>query len=130
MDNKENKNPFDEKKCAELVGNFVKNFVCICNECAKKDVCKFIDNPPLQCKNFLNSGNYKRYGNLNDLFQPIFDWLKYHYPSNEVKFFVDNNRAMMLIDHMCGAYSKEITQNPYLMWNGKDTKEEQEGNEK
>lgn len=94
----------------EYVAEGIKNLFSICPDCVKNDVCKIKDEPQNEmCPYFVNACNYKRYGNIYDMFQPIFDWLKFHYPAGEVYFWVDNNSAKMMQNYRVVAFSKEIT---------------------
>lgn len=81
----------------------------LCRHCKHERVCKKIEDEEMQCEDFLNSGDYKTYGNIYSFFQPIFDWLKFHYPAGEVKFVVDRTSAKMYLEHGPAAFSKEIT---------------------
>lgn len=112
--NTENKNEISEEMntAQKLFNGFMNSIFAMCNDCVKSDVCNLKGTKDMEpvCKHFQNAMNYKRYGNINDMFQPIFDWLKFHYPHGEVYFFVENNRAMMLQEHGPCAFSKEITQ--------------------
>ena len=47
----------------------------------------------------INETDIKAYGNIYELFQPIFDWMSYHYPSNEATFVVTRGGAQMFINH-------------------------------
>lgn len=107
--NESNGCPTDEikRKFNEALENGKKAFLC--PACAHKDVCSKIDEPSRQCENFLDATEPLRYPSIYHMFQPIFDWLKYHYPSGEVKFIVDQSSAKMFIEHGPSAYSKEIT---------------------
>lgn len=71
----------------------------MCPCCSHKDVCKFVGEPGRSCDKFINDGAYKRYGNIYDMFDGIFDWLKFHYPHGEVYFVVDSTRAKMYQEH-------------------------------
>lgn len=94
----------DEK----VVNNFIKQAqeamenskaIFLCPSCAHKDVCKKADEPARECNDFMSATGYQQYGSINHFFQPIFDWIQYHYPAGEVKFIVDYNSAKMMIEH-------------------------------
>lgn len=77
----------------------------MCGDCIKNDVCKIKGTPESKCcKSFYNSMNWKRYGNIYAMFNPIFEWMKFHYPSGEVYFLVDSNSAKMLQEHKVYAF--------------------------
>lgn len=110
MDN-QNENNTETMTQEDVVNSFMEfynSFTFMCPQCAHENVCSKKGNTEIPCKDFLVNGNYKRYGNINDLFQPIFDWIQYHYPSGEVIFIVDKNSAKMHLEHGVNAYSKEI----------------------
>lgn len=107
----DNKKPeFTEEQMKEVADQFYRSFVSMCRHCAHEKVCKLTETPGETCKEFLNSGNYKRYGNIYDLFTPIFNWLEYHYPAGEVKFVVDKKSAVMYLEHGVKAYSKAVAE--------------------
>ncbi len=89
------------EEVAQRIGEALKNSkgMFLCPSCAHKDVCKFAENPEASCDKFLNAGTYERYGNIYSMFDPIFDWLKFHYPHGEVYFVVENTRARMYQEH-------------------------------
>lgn len=89
-----------------------------CSKCLHKEVCKKIDEEVSDCKDFMNSCDHTIYGNVYDMFQPIFDWLKFHYPAGEVKFVVDNNTAKMFLEHGPLAISKELKEGMGLINRG------------
>lgn len=99
-------NPIYEK-VAEAVQNSKKIFLC--SHCQHKEVCKNVDDPSGHCPHFLNADTHKMYGSIHDMFQPIFDWLSYHYPAGEVRFVVDRNTAKMYQEHGPFVVSKELT---------------------
>lgn len=72
---------------------------CPCGFCAHKNVCKHADEMPERCENFKTEPNYKIHGNIDQLFQPIFKWIQFHYPAGGVCFYVDHDTAKMKIDH-------------------------------
>lgn len=92
-----------------LIKEAFQNLAFMCNSCAHNEVCKNLNSySGTVCKDFLNSGNHKRYGNIQDLFQPIFDWLQFHHPHGDVIFIVDNTSAQMHLKHGVFALSKEL----------------------
>lgn len=83
----------------------------LCRKCKHNDVCKYLQEREGQaepCKDFLNAGDYKTYGNIYSFFQPIFDWLNCHYPSGDVRFVVDNTSAKMYLEHGPFVASEEL----------------------
>lgn len=97
------------KEMQDKIGGFCRRFI-MCESCAHKNVCKKIEDKKEKCDDFLNGGAYKVYGNIYDMFQPIFDWIKVHYPAGEVKFVVDYNSAKMYQEHGPFVVSKELKQ--------------------
>ncbi len=86
------------------VQNFFKHLQAIgvnrCELCSHKNVCKKIDEKAEKCcEDYIQQASYKFYGNINDLFQPIFDWIQLHYPAGGVKFEVDRNSARMYLEY-------------------------------
>lgn len=102
----EDTNPIYEK-----IANAVQNskHIFLCSHCQHAEVCKNIEKPDDKCPHFLNAGSYKTYGNIHTMFQPIFDWLNFHYPAGEVKFVVDNTAAKMYQEHGPFVASKQLT---------------------
>lgn len=94
------------EKVADAIKNSKKLFLC--SHCQHKEVCKNIEELDDKCPHFLNSGTYKTYGNIYTMFQPIFDWLNFHYPAGEVKFVVDNTSARMYQEHGPFVASKQL----------------------
>lgn len=80
-----------------------------CKQCSHRDVCKKIEEPKTTCEHFTNIENYKTYGSIYNMFQPIFNWLKIHYPSGEVKFLVDQTSATMYFEHGKTIFDIELT---------------------
>lgn len=104
-----NKNEIKEtimNKVSEYFENEKKTFFC--PSCAHKNVCKKIEESDSQCSDFYDATTYQRYSSIYHFFQPIFDWIKFHYPAGEVKFIVDHNSAKMMIEHGPAVFSKEI----------------------
>lgn len=81
----------------------------LCRQCKHKEVCKKIDEPEARCEHFLDSATHKAYASIYSMFQPVFDWLAFHYPAGGVKFIVDQTSAKMYQEHGPAAFSKEIT---------------------
>lgn len=99
----------------------------LCPNCSHKDVCKKRDKPDRQCNDFMDATTFKQYASIYHFFQPIFDWLKFHYPAGEVKFIVDGTSAKMVLEHGPSVFSKEITEPiSYLNQIG-ETKEDKPG---
>lgn len=94
---------FDPKN----IGKAIKQMV-LCKKCLHRDVCGLKDSEEQSCDDFLSDGNYKNYGSIYSLFDPIFSWLKFHYPAGDVKFLVDSTSAIMYLEHGVAAYSEEI----------------------
>lgn len=82
--------------------------IFLCSHCQHAEVCKIMEEQGDKCQHFLNSGAYKTYGNIYTMFQPIFDWMNFHYPAGEVKFVVDNTSAKMYQEHGPFVVSKKL----------------------
>ena len=97
----------------------------ICKECKHKNVCKNreeFEKSLEVCKDFYNSNDPNKYGNIYDMFQPIFERRQKHYPSGEMFFIVDSRSAKMYHDFKVSAYDKAL-QKPIgdiLRGNGKE----------
>lgn len=87
-----------------------------CKYCIHKDVCKNYSENGNNCDNYKKELSYKVYVDINELFQPIFKWIDYHYPAGGVVFYVENGTAKMRIDHgpfvMDDKYNNYAVQNP------------------
>lgn len=94
------------EKVTEAMTNSKQFFLC--KNCKHRAVCKKIEEEGAQCKDFLDAETYKVYASIYSMFQPIFDWLKFHYPSGEVKFVVDRTSAKMHLEHGPAVFSKEL----------------------
>ena len=84
----------------------------MCRSCKHNKVCKNRERfeKSLEiCKDFDNSNNPETYGNIYDMFQPIFEWMQKHYPSGEMFFIVDSRSARMYHDYKVSAYDKNMT---------------------
>lgn len=82
--------------------------IFFCPNCIHKNVCKKLDETGKECADFMSASTYKQYGSVYSLFQPVFEWIKFHYPAGEVRFIVDHNSARMMIDHGPFVLSKEL----------------------
>lgn len=105
----------------EKVAESIENFFSMCGGCIKSDVCKIKGTEESRCcKSFYSSMNHKRYGNIHDMFKPIFEWINYHYPSGEVRFWVDNNSAKMFLEHGIFVFQDSTFKrvNPFVQSNG------------
>lgn len=72
---------------------------CPCNACVHKNVCNKSKDMPEKCEDYKFELNYKVHGHIDQLFQPIFKWMQFHYPSGGVYFYVESDTAKMRIDH-------------------------------
>ena len=87
----------------------------MCKECKHKKVCKNreeFERSLEVCEDFENARNYEMYGNIYDMFQPIFDWMQKHYPSGEMLFLVDSRSAKMVHEHKVMAFDKHLREFP------------------
>lgn len=83
----------------------------MCSECVHKNVCKNrerFEGSLVICTDYVCGMNHERYGNIYDMFQPIFEWMQKHYPSGEMIFIVDKSHARMLHEHKVAAYDRKI----------------------
>lgn len=78
----------------------------MCSRCSHKDVCKYTEETRETCDTFKLDLDYKIYGSIYDLFQPIFDWMKHHYPSGGITFYIEAGKAQMYIEHKVTAFDK------------------------
>lgn len=90
----------------DTMKNGKKHFYC--QNCSHKDVCNKIDDPENDCEHFIDGSIYKKYASINQMFQPIFDWLNFHYPHGEVHFVVDGMSAKMYQEHGAYVASKQL----------------------
>lgn len=81
----------------------------LCSQCDHKDVCRYFDESKDKCDNFKERMNYKLHRSINEMFQPIFDWMKFHYPAGGVTFYVENNKAQMHLDYNVAVFDKSLS---------------------
>lgn len=80
-----------------------------CKFCDHKNVCKKINEKREEdCKNFIESPNYKNYSDINRFFEPIFEWMSYHYPSEGIVFIVNKDIAQMHLPYGASVVSKRL----------------------
>lgn len=82
-----------------------------CGNCVHNRVCKFRDkeeNPC--CADHIYNADPKRYGDLQELIEPVCEWMRNHYPS-EGKLTVDKYSAQLEIP-IHGVYSYEYIPEP------------------
>lgn len=111
----------------EDVKDAVMKAFSLCRKCKHENVCKYLqerDGQAESCKDFLNAGDHKTYGNIYSLFQPIFDWLNYHHPHGEVKFVVSNTSAQMYLEHGPFVASEELKKPLYSTINAEHPQSE------
>lgn len=97
----------------EEMARAIQNFVfppVPCGRCAHKEVCKLTEENLERCDHFLGACDPKTYGNIHVMFQPIFDWMRIHYPSGEIRFVVEDNKVQLWQEHKLCVYSKELTE--------------------
>lgn len=85
----------------------------ICAGCVHSDVCKHTEevkkkNAKDGCEHFKQRLDPERYWTINEMFEPIFQWMQHHYPAGGVSFHVDHNSAKMMQEHGVSVYSKDI----------------------
>lgn len=104
------------KKGIEMMQGYLNDFaqnskkLFLCQNCTHKNVCKKVEEQDKECADFSDATTYQRYSSIYHFFQPIFDWMKFHYPAGEVKFIVDHNSAKMMLEHGIFVASKELKQ--------------------
>lgn len=68
-----------------------------CSNCVHSWVCRFrMDKDPDSCANHIYNADPKRYGDLQELIDPVCEWIRNHYPS-EGKLTVDKYSAQLEI---------------------------------
>lgn len=75
-----------------------------CSNCVHKGVCQklYAD----KCFDHIYDASPHNYGDLGELLEPIYEWLKTHYP-NETKLLIDYNSCELLTNHRT-YFSNEI----------------------
>ena len=67
--------------------------------CVHMNVCqKFQIGMTKDCKCHIYDASPQRYGDFQELIEPIYKWLKIHYP-NEAKLLIDYDSCELLINH-------------------------------
>lgn len=78
-----------------------------CDNCVHEKVCRFALNGEFKdCKHHIYDADPKRYGDLQELIDPVCEWIRNHYPSDG-KLIVDKYSATLEIP-VHGVYSEEI----------------------
>lgn len=78
-----------------------------CGNCVHEKVCRFALNGEYKdCKQHIYNADPKTYGDLQELIDPVCEWIKNHYPSDG-KLIVDKYSATIEIP-VHGVYSEEI----------------------
>lgn len=91
-----------------------------CENCIHNKVCTIVGTE-LDCFEHIYNADPQRYGDITALLQPIFEWIKTHYP-NDGKFVVDKNSAQLIMEHKT-FFSNEITSIENMIFN-QEQKEE------
>lgn len=81
----------------------------LCSQCDHKEVCKYLDESKDKCENFKERMNYRLHRSINEMFEPIFKWMQFHYPAGGVTFYVEHNRAQMHLDYNVTVFDKSIS---------------------
>lgn len=110
-------------------------FPKICDSCAHKSVCKNYQQAEIMAKNkcddYMSDNSPKTYGNIYNMFEPVFQWIEANYPSEDVRFVVNKNGAQMFIQHGPVATCKALQSNFNFCNNESDrTKSAAEGGSK
>ena len=78
-----------------------------CDNCVHRSVCRFMLNGEFKdCERHIYNADPKTYGDLQELIDPVCEWIKTHYPSDG-KLIVDKYSATLEIP-VHGVYSEEI----------------------
>lgn len=83
----------------------------MCDTCNHKAVCKYTEENREKCDDYKHDPDYRRHGDIQELFQPIFDWMQRHYPAGGVSFYVDSISAKMQLDYGAKAFNKRVFEN-------------------
>lgn len=68
-----------------------------CGNCVHNYVCRFkADKEPKSCVNHIYNADPKTYGDLQELINPVCEWVRTHYPSDG-KLIVDKCSAILEI---------------------------------
>lgn len=82
--------------------------VFLCPECIHNDVCALKEHGGNRCEHFSEKSNYKKYYSIHSMFQPIFDWLGFHYPSTDAIFIVEKRKAQLHIPYDICEFEKKF----------------------
>lgn len=78
----------------------------ICKNCFHRAVCEFKSKDgPLECEHHIYDADPKRYGDLQELIEPVCEWIATHYPSDG-QLVVDKYSATVIMP-VHGVYSTE-----------------------
>lgn len=81
-----------------------------CEKCQHKNVCGKKDSEEPDCVDYFPKHGHECYGNIYEMFDPIFEWMEYHYPSTDIQFVVEKSKATLYMEHKVTAFSKTIRQ--------------------
>lgn len=99
----------------ELMAKFPFPFPKVCDSCVHKSVCKNYRKAEIiaenKCGDYMGDNNPKIYGNIYNMFEPVFQWIEANYPSEDVRFVVNKNGAQMFIQHGPVATCKALQSN-------------------
>lgn len=82
--------------------------VFLCPVCAHKDVCALKEKKENGCAHFSDVSSYKKYYSIHSMFQPIFDWLNFHYPSTDAIFIIEKRKAQLHIPYDICEFEKKF----------------------
>lgn len=68
-----------------------------CQNCAHKSVCREASDPRLDCDHHIYNADPNRYGDIYELLQPVFEWLRVQYP-NDTMMIIDGLASRLLIE--------------------------------
>lgn len=91
----------DKKDFSEFMGRFL-GWDSDCNNCMHRPVCSICEKEGFKKKEDCMYYKYNvsgRYGDIYEMFEPIFYWMNKNYPSDEMFFIVHRDQARMYLQH-------------------------------
>lgn len=68
-----------------------------CDNCVHNIVCN-TQNREKGCAYHIYNALSQRYGDIEDLLAPLYDWIAFNYP-NDAKLIIDKNGADLIVEH-------------------------------
>ena len=103
----------DKKAFSEFMGRFC-GWIDGCNACTHKPVCSIFAKEGMKKREDCEHYQYKvttRYGDIYEMFEPIFKWMEVNYPSDDIHFLVERNMAKLFFGHGPQIASKTLMPN-------------------